>query len=478
MTKLLKTNTAAENLELVRACGTREEMTELLNTATVKMLLEFNEILNACAKKSDKKPEIINRIVSRLLDEREVEKFKKMSVDKRAKYLIANKKSQLNLLNHCDVDEFEALVQALRLYGGGSKVAELAIAIWKDKENREIQALSVDEKVKKLFELLSYQQYKVIQNSTDEELRLIASLLGASDEEIEKCEINFKDEIKRVILEKISPKCEVLKFEVGATYIEVLDDTEYEVIAKSDNEVIFKNKIGNFLRGVISIHDGAEYAKIGIDNYFLDGAQIILSARLKSKPAREISLNEAEENLHDAIIELKELENSDHSLDDLKKYDFPDDDYDNYSHLIVPLRKVEEYRRIVECLCNYFEELHGNSNDDIPQFMSQFESKTPEEQEKILESCSNDFLEDLCWAYGYKPNEDKKIMASLLARSQKSVQAKIQAIEEFLPIARENFNFFTHIDKKEQAESYSLCLKRLEALLNFYQQELIRSNKL
>lgn len=38
MTKLLKTNTATENIELVRACETQEEMTELLNTATVKML--------------------------------------------------------------------------------------------------------------------------------------------------------------------------------------------------------------------------------------------------------------------------------------------------------------------------------------------------------------------------------------------------------------------------------------------------------
>ncbi len=49
-TKLLKTNTAAENIELVRNCNTADEMTELLNTATVKMLLEFNEILNAYAK--------------------------------------------------------------------------------------------------------------------------------------------------------------------------------------------------------------------------------------------------------------------------------------------------------------------------------------------------------------------------------------------------------------------------------------------
>lgn len=274
MTKLLKTNTAAENVELVRNCKTAEEMTELLNTATVKMLLEFNEILNIDVKKSAKKSEIINRIVNRLLNEREVEAFKEMSVNKRVKYLVANKKSQLNLLVHCDIDELKALVQALKI----------------------------------------------------------------SDEDIQK---HFS-------------KCLYCKEE--DKYIDLI----------LNNLELLKN--GNA---------------------------------------------EADENLNNATIIISELE-----------------------------------------------------------------SKSPEEKQEILENCANDFLEDLCWAYGYKPSEDKKVMANVLAHSSKSIQAKIQTIEDILPTARMNFDFFTHIGKKEQAESYSLCLKRLEVWLKFYQQELIRSNKL
>ena len=77
MIKLLKTNTATENLELVRACKTTEEITELLNTATVKMLQEFNEILNAGAKKKDKKSAIVEKIVSNFFanSKPEIEKF-------------------------------------------------------------------------------------------------------------------------------------------------------------------------------------------------------------------------------------------------------------------------------------------------------------------------------------------------------------------------------------------------------------------
>lgn len=46
MAKLLKTNTVIKNIELVKSCGTQEEMIELLATATKEMLIAINYEVN------------------------------------------------------------------------------------------------------------------------------------------------------------------------------------------------------------------------------------------------------------------------------------------------------------------------------------------------------------------------------------------------------------------------------------------------
>lgn len=72
MTKLLKTNTATENIELVRACETQEEMTELLNTATVKMLDAMIYEAGFSFLKKIKKAEKIKLMVQNFMAERKL----------------------------------------------------------------------------------------------------------------------------------------------------------------------------------------------------------------------------------------------------------------------------------------------------------------------------------------------------------------------------------------------------------------------